>query len=246
MESRFQDKLLRAMETLLETRYLEAALRLFLATLAGSLIGLERSFHGRPAGLRTYSIVSLGSALLMLLTVFYAEIIPDSMGEKLNLDPTRMAQGIMTGIGFLGAGVIMRENLSIRGITTAASIWVAAAIGTVVGAGFYFEAILTTLVTLVILVLVSRVESYVPSLQYGILSVVMKGQKRFDEAIIYELIEKYGFVSKRVSFQMMNQGRYFRYEVTLSSRKKENFHKLLKNLSKMELVSEFHLTLTGE
>src|SRR3984893_7735792 len=90
--------------------------RLGAALLIGAMIGLERSYHGRPAGFRTHSLVCLASSLLMLVTVYEGQwFTPQSM-QRVVVDPTRMAQGIMTGIGFLGAGVIMKEGLSVRGL----------------------------------------------------------------------------------------------------------------------------------
>src|SRR5438552_4085424 len=98
--------------------------RIFGALVIGSLMGLERSFHGRPAGFRTHALVSIASTLLMLATVYQGEWMTAVTQETIRTDPTRMAQGIMTGIGFLGAGVIFKEGLTVRGLTTAASIWV--------------------------------------------------------------------------------------------------------------------------
>lgn len=96
--------------------------RLVVAALVGSLIGFERTFHGRPAGFRTHSLVCVSSALLMLVTVQQNQWMTGLPPDAIRTDPTRMAQGIMTGIGFLGAGVIFREGLTVRGLTTAASI----------------------------------------------------------------------------------------------------------------------------
>ena len=112
-------------------------LRILGALLIGGLIGLERSFHGRPAGFRTHSLVCIASALLMLVTVYQNEWMTQVPTDAIRTDPTRMAQGIMTGIGFLGAGVIFKEGLTVRGLTTSASIWVTAAIGILIGIGFY-------------------------------------------------------------------------------------------------------------
>ena len=103
------------------TDFYEIAVRIIVALVAGALIGYERSYRGRPAGFRTHALVCMASAMLMLVTVYEAHWVRD-LGEA-RLDPTRMAQGIMTGIGFLGAGVIMQEGFSVRGLTTAASIW---------------------------------------------------------------------------------------------------------------------------
>ncbi|MCK5480747.1 MAG: MgtC/SapB family protein, partial [Gammaproteobacteria bacterium] len=118
--------------------------RLALAVLAGGLIGFERAFHGRPAGFRTHSLVCAASSLLMLLTVFQWDLLANVPQETIRVDPTRMAQGIMTGIGFLGAGVIMQEKLTIRGLTTAAAIWITASIGIIIGMGMYSAAALAT------------------------------------------------------------------------------------------------------
>src|SRR5256885_4695335 len=103
---------------------LDILLRMFAAMAAGALIGLERSYRGRAAGLRTYTLVALGASLLVASVQYAANWAPVGTG-----DPTRVVQGIVTGIGFLGAGVIIREGFSVRGLTTAASIWAIAVIG---------------------------------------------------------------------------------------------------------------------
>lgn len=123
------------------------------AVLAGGLIGLEREWRGRAAGLRTHILVCLASALLMLAGMSQGEwafeALPD---ENIVTDPTRMAHGILTGIGFLCAGVIFRTGFSIHGLTTAASLWITSAIGILFGAGMYELGILGTAVTALILV----------------------------------------------------------------------------------------------
>jgi len=127
----------------------ETVVRLVVALMLGAAVGLERSYHGRPAGFRTHALVGLASSALMLVTVYEAEWFRAAEGGiRAAIDPTRMAQGIMTGIGFLGAGVIMKEGLSVRGLTTAASIWTTAGIGILVGIGLYVPAGLTTALTL--------------------------------------------------------------------------------------------------
>src|SRR5512145_2985234 len=108
------------------------AVRILVSLAAGAVIGYERSYRGRPAGFRTHALVCMASTVLMLVTVYESHWVqtPDTL---IRLDPTRMAQGIMTGIGFLGAGVIMHDGLTVRGLTTAASIWATAAIGILAG-----------------------------------------------------------------------------------------------------------------
>jgi putative Mg2+ transporter-C (MgtC) family protein len=145
-----------------DSEYARMAEHLILAAAAGGIIGLERSYHGRPAGFRTHTLVCMASALLMLLTVYqYMWFEPRGI-ERTTLDPTRMAQGIMTGIGFLGAGVIMKDGLSVRGLTTAASIWITAAIGVLMGVGFYIPAGLAIVLTLGTLSLFRWIEMRMP------------------------------------------------------------------------------------
>jgi len=120
-------------------------LRLVVATLFGALIGLEREQHGRPAGLRTHILVSLGSCLVMLISLYGFTGIQSR-------DPARLAAQVVSGIGFLGAGTILREGTSVRGLTTAASLWVVAGIGLAVGSGFYLAAGVTTIIAVLVLV----------------------------------------------------------------------------------------------
>lgn len=111
------------------TEYITITAHLVAALIAGGAIGLERSFHGRPAGFRTHTLLCVASSLLMLVTLYQWQWLPGIPMDTVKTDPTRMAQGIMTGIGFLGAGVIYKEGVSIHGLTTAASVWMTAAIG---------------------------------------------------------------------------------------------------------------------
>jgi hypothetical protein len=117
----------------MEPEMLAIATHLLCAAAAGGIIGLERSYHARPAGFRTHTLVCVASSLLMLVMLYQSLWLPGGEEEQFRTDPTRMAQGIMTGIGFLGAGVIFKEGLSVRGLTTAASIWMTAAIGILFG-----------------------------------------------------------------------------------------------------------------
>src|SRR4029450_3659439 len=156
---------LAAPDTLMLFGHLSAAL------IAGGLIGLERSYPGRPAGFRTHTLVCLASSLLMLVTIqqgrWYAVVSP----EMVRIDPTPIDQGVMTGIGFLGAGVIMKEGLSVRGLTTAASIWITAAIGILAGVGLYGALAVATALTLGTLSVFRWIEKVMPTLLYAHLHV---------------------------------------------------------------------------
>jgi putative Mg2+ transporter-C (MgtC) family protein len=125
--------------------------RLALAAGLGGAIGFERELRDREAGLRTHMLVCLGSALFTVVSAYGFRDFLTSGDQVIRSDPTRIAAQIVTGIGFLGAGAIIRQGLSVRGLTTAATLWVAAAIGIAAGAGYYSGAVLTTVVTLVAL-----------------------------------------------------------------------------------------------
>jgi putative Mg2+ transporter-C (MgtC) family protein len=128
-----------------------AGLRLGLAAILGGAIGVERELRDREAGIRTHLLVSLGSALFTLVSAYGFHEFLASGDPVVRADPTRIAAQIVTGIGFLGAGAIIREGLSVRGLTTAATLWVVAAIGMACGAGWYGPAVITTLFTILAL-----------------------------------------------------------------------------------------------
>ena len=131
-----------------ELSLLEILFRVGLAAVLGGAIGFERELREREAGLRTHMLVSVGAALFTLVSAFAWTDWQFSNASGIVFDPTRIAAQIVTGIGFLGAGAIIRQGLSVRGLTTAATLWVVAAIGMATGAGFYSAAIITTVLVL--------------------------------------------------------------------------------------------------
>lgn len=152
---------------------LEMVIRLVLAGLLGAMIGLERESHRRPAGFRTHTLVCVGSALVMMVSA-YAFWRADSAG--FSYDPTRIAAQVVSGIGFLGAGTILREGPTVRGLTTAASLWVVAGIGLAAGAGFYLGAVATTALSVIVLVWLGRIERQVLSTKESTLAMVVSDQ----------------------------------------------------------------------
>lgn len=140
------------------------------ALLLGLLVGYERTYHGRAAGMRTYGLVCMASCAIVVVTGYpgywYAGAgagVHTLMGGVLPPDPTRVIQGVVTGIGFLGAGVIMKEGMNISGLTTAASIWSSSAIGILVGVGFYAAAILLAALSAALMMWAARLEQWLPS-----------------------------------------------------------------------------------
>jgi putative Mg2+ transporter-C (MgtC) family protein len=125
--------------------------RLAVAAALGAAVGFERELRDREAGMRTHLLVALGSCLFTLISAYGFHDFLTHGGSVVRADPSRIAAQIVTGIGFLGAGAIIREGLSVRGLTTAGSLWVVAAVGMAVGAGFYLAAIVAAALTLVAL-----------------------------------------------------------------------------------------------
>ena len=138
-----------------------AAGRLAITALLGGLIGLEREHHGRSAGFRTQMLVAIGATLAMLVSIEFAKVYGHHAGA-IRVDPARVAYGVMTGIGFLGAGAILRYGVDIRGLTTAASLWCTAAVGLAVGFGMIPVALIATGLVLFVLYVLRFVDHFIP------------------------------------------------------------------------------------
>lgn len=135
----------------------DVLIRIILACLLGGLIGMERESVNRPAGFRTHILVCMGSTLVMLTGIFLF----NSYRDLTNLDPARLGAQVISGIGFLGAGTILREGLTVKGLTTAASLWAVACIGLAIGSGFYSGSIIATGLVFIILLFFTKLEQYV-------------------------------------------------------------------------------------
>lgn len=137
----------------LTNEHLEIVYRLGAAAILGGAIGIERELHGKEAGFRTHALVALGSALFMVVSLRIFEVYQGVA----QVDPARIAAQVVTGVGFLGAGAIIRSSTGIKGLTTAAGIWTASAVGLAAGLGYFEVAFLATAITLVVLVAFSWV-----------------------------------------------------------------------------------------
>ncbi len=215
------------------------------ALVAGSLIGLERSYRGRAAGFRTHALVCLSSSLLMLLTAFQSTWLKDMPIDAFRTDPTRMAQGIMTGIGFLGAGVIYKDGFSVRGLTTAGSIWMTAAIGILFGIGFYFPAIVATVLSLLVLSVFRWVESRLPAETYSHLNVAFAREAAMTEIEISEFLRGQGFFVVSVNYQMKtaspHDGAIFEYNMVVRTHDSKKTSQLAQALLSQPRVRNFRL-----
>ena len=180
----------------------EILFRLFLAAVLGAVVGLEREVHGRPAGIRTYLLLCMGSALIMVVSeLLFFKYEAKGLADILRADPGRIAAQAITGIGFLGAGVILRYKDTIRGLTTAAAIWVACAVGLAIGAGFYLFGGAVTGLTLVSLVGLKALERRLKKDWYKEMTVVARDEagqlNRIQEIITKNKFEIVNFGLKK-------------------------------------------------
>jgi len=226
--------------------YIDIVVRLLASLAVGGLIGLERSYHGRPAGFRTHSLVCLSTSLLMLVTVYETRWFPNVAQARISLDPTRMAQGIMTGIGFLGAGTIIKDGLSVRGLTTAASIWITAAIGILIGIGFYFPAAIATILTFGTLSVFRWIESQIPSQFYAQFVVRFARNDAMPEIEMRRLLEDYDFTIANLNYQLDVEADFFEYQMVIRTNRADNAARLTQALNGIESVKAYRVSPTGD
>jgi putative Mg2+ transporter-C (MgtC) family protein len=224
----------------------QVVLRLGVALAFGALIGLERSYHGRPAGFRTHALVCLASAALMLVTVYEGEWFhSDATQIRAAIDPTRMAQGIMTGIGFLGAGVIMKDGLSVRGLTTAASIWITAGIGILVGIGFFVPAALTTGMTLSALGGFRWIERRMKTESYAHFTVRFVPGRAASEQALLAFVAEQGFEMADVT-HWYRHAEGIEYRMVVHSLDAAAVPRLSDALQKRDDIAEYRISPTGD
>ena len=183
---------------------------LLLAALLGFFIGLERKFRDKEAGIRTHTIVSFGAALMMLISVYGFQ------DFTTKADPARLAAQIISGVSFLGAGIIFRNGNSIKGLTTAAGIWATAGIGLAIGAGMYVIGIFTTAVVAAIQILMHKFTIGVDSMVVGRMHCVVSNSAEFRKAL-NEYVDEHGMQILEVKIDMMEDGSAA-YDLTLRMR----------------------------
>ena len=216
----------------------EIILRLFLGTLLGGIIGFERQTHGRPAGFRTQLLVCVACVLLMIISEnYYAH--GHRTEEYVRLDPTRIAAGAMTGIGFLGAGVILKTGLSVQGLTTAACIWIVAAIGLAVGVGQYLAAITGAVITFISLWMLRIVETRIPRLTYRYITLVTDDAG--DENTITSLFEENGFRVSKMDYEMAIPEKQKSFIFTISSKDRVPIQLLIDKVSSLGYIKKISI-----
>ena len=210
-------------------------LRLILSVLLGGVIGMEREMHGRPAGFRTHIVVCLGATMLMVASEYYRNFVD----LEAVFDPNRMAAGIITGIGFLGAGAIMREENMVRGLTTAGCIWFVAGLGIVIGKGLFPLALWGTLLVFIMLVFFRYVESWMSVENYGELSVRINLENfEFVKDQCAVIIRENEFLVQETRYRVDRVNQEVQLTYTLTYRKGKSQEDLLLSISRLEGIRE--------
>jgi putative Mg2+ transporter-C (MgtC) family protein len=222
-----------------------AFLNILGALLLGLLVGYERSYRGRAAGMRTYGLVCMSACALTVISGYPEFWFGGHFRNLTNLDPGRIIQGIVTGIGFLGAGVIMRDGLNISGLTTAASIWSVASIGVLTGMGFYAAATLLAVISTVLMMWGSKIEFLLPA-RHAI-AVTLHFRKSFmpSEEKMQQLIHKVGYELAKGSFAIASRSEQHEWRfvvVSLGKEKGGSLINLSRALSGAEGVESFLLS----
>jgi len=193
----------------------EIIFKLLLGALLGGIIGFERQTHGRPAGFRTQLLVCVACVLIMIISESYF-VQSTVRPEYARIDPTRIAAGAMTGVGFLGAGVILKTGVSIQGLTTAACIWIVSAIGLAIGAGQYVAGITGFVITFISLWFLRLMEIKIPTMAYKYVTVVTDNSG--DEKVITSIFQDSGFKINKMDYDVEITKNEKKYIFTVSSK----------------------------
>lgn len=220
-------------------------LSLLASMLAGGVVGVERTYNGRPAGFRTMALVCFTSCLLMGISTYPS--LWRHAGEVLGMmDPTRVVQGILTGVGFIGGGVIVKDGWNVRGLTTAATIWVVSGIGILLGCAMYLESAVATALTLGILSGFRKLEMLIPKSQYLHASLTYKQEDVPNEESLVEQLVAVGFSVKDVSYGYDKADGSFEYQLTLCTSQRGARACLAKKLLAMNDLLRFNLAQSKE
>jgi putative Mg2+ transporter-C (MgtC) family protein len=211
----------------------------------GMLVGYERSFHGRAAGIRTYGLVCMACCALVSVMGQGAHWF-GGWGTAMASNPAPVVQGLMTGIGFLGAGVIVREGFSIRGLSTAASVWATAAVGVLMGFGMYVAAILTAVLVAAVMSGVRVLELKLPRMRSMHLEVRYARRERPDEPSLRRQIAEHGWRIRSLAYKLGDDGRWFEYRLVLEAWHEAEATQLAESLARDPQVIEYRLAPSRE
>ena len=219
------------------TDTMEVLLRVILGSVLGGAIGFERQRHGRAAGVRTHLIVCLASVLIMIVSYEYYQMPLDS--SFIRIDPARIAAGAITGVGFLGAGVIIKSGFTIQGLTTAACLWIVSAIGLSVGSGLYFAALSSFVVTVFALWVLRKIEDRLARLRFKMISITTDAMEQEDE--IMHIVRTSGLNISNVDYEMEKERNLYMYNLHVNFKDPEALSRLRKSLSALSFIKHYHI-----
>ncbi|MFA8436708.1 MAG: MgtC/SapB family protein [Marinifilaceae bacterium] len=211
--------------------------RLLISFVVGAIVGFEREHHKQPAGLRTHILICMGSTLIMLLSIF----IPQTFQNFQNGDPGRIAAQVVSGIGFLGAGAIMKFGVNVRGLTTAASIWVMAAMGLAIGAGMYWGVLAGTLLILFVLTVLDMLEKWAFPAKYIKKLHIYTEQPLVTSAQLVPSIKKHGITIRTIDMEQSFEGQFITYRMTIQISEKVDLNALNMDLGSINGVKRVKL-----
>jgi putative Mg2+ transporter-C (MgtC) family protein len=220
--------------------HLELLLRILVGTVLGGAIGYERDLHGRPAGLRTHAIVALASATFMVVSTRFLYFQHYGKDDLVTVDPSRIAASVVSGIGFLGAGAILREGITIRGLTTAAGLWLVAAIGMASGGGMYVESVFATVLGLATLTLLRRFEDRGLKITRRRLSLAVDPARASIPAVVDRLV-KLGATLRQEEYERQADGGQTRATFELRLPSTFELQTLVDALERDEAVPSFRI-----
>lgn len=226
--------------TLFGSIELDLTVKLLLAALAGGLVGFEREKHGRPAGLRTNLLVAVGSCVMMIVSeAFYLKYGMFDAETTLRLDPSRVAAQIVSGIGFIGAGVILKEGASVRGLTTAASLWAVAGLGMAFGMGFFSLGAIATVLVLISLTLLKKLEPVMNKDRFLTLAVTAINRQGLIEELQGIFTDR-NLEAMDVNSHVDLVANEIFYQVSLTQRAQHIGHELTEMIKLIEGVKKIH------
>jgi putative Mg2+ transporter-C (MgtC) family protein len=218
----------------------ESLLKLVIAAMVGAAIGLEREAHGQAAGLRTYVLVSSGACLMMLLSLHIEALFhgSDRFHSAVNIDPGRIASYAIAGMGFLGAGAIIKGKGSVKGLTTAAGLWLVTGIGLSIGANLIVPALFTTLITLCLLVGLRRLKITMPRTEYIILTLKCRGTASPLEEVKAVILAYQHMTLHFINYSYDLKEDRAVYRIRFSHRKPINFEAALEKLKTIKCIEQ--------
>ncbi len=215
----------------------EAIIRLLLGAVFGGIIGFERQSHGRPAGFRTHLLVCVASVLIMMVSVDYYRL--SSIDSTfIRIDPARIAAGAITGVGFLGAGVIIKSGFTIQGLTTAACLWIVSAIGLAVGSGLYIQSLISFLITFFSLWILRKLESRVSRLKHRLVTIVAETEELIDP---YSIFKPLGIDVSEVDYEIDRVKSEVIYHVHIAYKRKELVLQLIDKLRSLKEIKRISI-----